>query len=114
MDRSTETPPYYCALAGDELADRIDAWQRILHRAIDRRVDDRRTVTTYPKDGRLLEHLRELIRAEASCCSFLEFRVEEEADRIVLELRLPMQTPAAVATPILELMGGQGSTNVGA
>jgi hypothetical protein len=104
MDPSTQTSPYSCTLVGDELAERIDAWQRILRRATDRRVDGRRAVASYPKDAPLLEQIRELIEAERTCCSFLEFRVEEHAGQIALELRLPEETPAPMNALILDLM----------
>ena len=78
-----------CTLEGDELVDRINAWREVVSRATERRVEDSLAVASYPNDGELLEQLRGLIEAEASCCSFLQFTLEVRADRIVTELRLP-------------------------
>jgi hypothetical protein len=101
-------PALACTLEGSELLARIEAWQRIVSRATERRVEGGRAIATYPNDAQLRQELRELIEAEATCCSFLEFNVEERPDRIVTELRLPEEMPAPMKTLILELMGGDG------
>lgn len=106
MDTSANTVPCTCTLKDDELTDRIHAWQRVLRRTTDRRVEGDRAVASYPKDGHLVEQLRGLIQAEATCCSFLEFTIEERADRIVTELRLPEEMPPQMKTLILDLMTG--------
>ena len=106
MDTTAETLPYTCTLVGDELADRVQAWQRVLRRAIDRRVEGSRAVAIYPNDGHLLEQLRGLVQAEASCCSFLEFTLEEREGRIVTELRLREEVPTPMKALILDLMKG--------
>jgi hypothetical protein len=94
-----ETPqqPLACTLEGAELGDRLRAWSEVLPRASTRRTEDGRVVATYPKDAELLSRLRELIAAEANCCSFLDFRLEERPDAIVVELRLPDGVPASLA-----------------
>jgi hypothetical protein len=81
-----------CTLDGSELLARIHAWQQVTSRATSRRVEDTRIVATYPNDPRLLKQLRELIDAEAACCPFLEFALEEKADSLVAELRFPPDT----------------------
>ncbi len=43
----------------------------------------------YPNDPQLRHRLRELIAAEAECCSFLRFDLHERPDTIVTEVRLP-------------------------
>jgi hypothetical protein len=94
-----ETPqqPLACTLEAAELGDRLRAWSEVLPRASTRRTEDGRVVATYPKDAELLSRLRELIAAEANCCSFLDFRLEERPDAIVVELRLPDGVPASLA-----------------
>lgn len=94
-----------CTLEGPELVARVQAWQQVASRATSRRVEATRIVATYPNDAQLLQQLRELIDAEAACCSFLEFSVEEGADAVVTELRLPESTPAPMRAMILELIG---------
>jgi hypothetical protein len=104
---AVSAPAFACALEGSELLERIHAWQGVVSRATTRRVEGSRLVATYPNDAQLLTTLRGLIVAEASCCPFLEFRVEERPDRIVTELRLPEEMPGPMKTLILELMGDQ-------
>jgi hypothetical protein len=94
-----------CTLEGPELLARMHVWQQVASRATSRRVEGTRIVATYPNDAQLLQQLRELIDAEAACCSFLEFTLEEKADSILTELRFPQGMPAGMRTLILELMG---------
>jgi hypothetical protein len=104
MDAPAETVSYSCTLEGDELGDRIQAWQRVVSRAIDHRVEDNRAVASYPKDKQLLEELLGLIEAESSCCSFLRFTLEVRTDRIVTGLRVPEEMPAPMKRLILDPM----------
>jgi hypothetical protein len=46
-------------------------------------------VSTYPQDQEVLDQLRRLIAAEAECCAFMRFNVQEGADEVVVELRVP-------------------------
>jgi hypothetical protein len=105
MDTPAQAPA--CTLGGSELLGRIQAWQEVVSRATNRRVVGSRLIATYPNDTQLLQQLRELIDAEATCCPFLEFSVEERRDLIVTELRLPEEMPAPMKTLILELMGDE-------
>lgn len=101
----TQEQPLDCTLEGSELVERIEAWQQVVSRATAREAKDGRLVARYPKDARLLDRLRELIAAEAECCPFLDFSVDERADSIVTELRLPEATPAPMRSLILGLFG---------
>jgi hypothetical protein len=103
-----ETPakPFTCSLEGPELLDRIDAWQDVVTRATSRGIEDGRVVAGYPKDAQLLGRLRQLVAAEAECCSFLLFDVEETPDEIVTELRLPEGMPDSVRTRVVALVAG--------
>jgi hypothetical protein len=98
-------PVYACTLEDSELLARIQAWQRITRQATSRQVEETRIVATYPTDAQLLRELRALIDAEAECCSFLEFTVEEKADAVVTELRFLPDTPPAMRTLILDVLG---------
>ena len=93
-----------CTLEGDQLVARRKAWQQVVSRATNRCVEDSRVKATYPMDAQLLQELRDLIAAEADCCPFLDFRLEERPDCIVTELRLPEEMPAPMRTLILDLM----------
>jgi hypothetical protein len=94
-----------CTLEGSELLARMYAWRQVAGRAISRRVEDARIIATYPNDAQLLRKLRELIDAEAACCPFLEFSLEERSDSVVTELRFPEEMPAPMRTLIVELTG---------
>ena len=78
-----------CSLSGAEFGARAAEWARVTSRAIDRRVEDGRIVSTYPRDPSLLEQIRKLIAAEAECCPFMQFGVEEGADHVTVELNVP-------------------------
>ena len=102
----TPTQPFTCSLESPELLDRIDAWQDVVTRATSRGIEDGRVVAEYPKDAQLLGRLRELVAAEAECCSFLRFDVEETPDAIVTELRLPEGMPDSVRARVVALFAG--------
>lgn len=104
MDRPRQ--PLVCTLEEAELGARIEAWQQVVARATSRRIEDGRVVATYPKDAQLLARLRELIAAEAECCSFLRFTLEERPDAIVTELRLPDDLAAPMRARVVELFDG--------
>ena len=89
-----------------ELLDRIEAWREVLTCAMSRSVENDRVVAVYPKDAQLLGRLRELVAAEAECCSFLLFDVEETPEAIVTELRLPEGMPGSVRTRVVTLFAG--------
>jgi hypothetical protein len=94
-----------CTLEGPDLVDRIEAWREIAARATTRRVEDGRVVAVYPKDPQIHVRLRELIDAEAECCAFLRFDVDETPDAIVTELRLPDDLADSTRTRIVALFG---------
>jgi hypothetical protein len=102
----TPRQPLACTLEEAELGARLEAWREVVARASTRRVDDGRVVATYPKDAQLLARLRELIAAEAECCSFLDLRLDEKPDAIITELRLPDGMPASMRTRIATVFGG--------
>jgi hypothetical protein len=102
----TPAEPFTCSLQGPDLLDRVEAWQEVVTRATRRGVENDRVVAVYPKDARLLGRLRELVAAEAECCSFLLFDVEETPDAIVTELRLPEGIPDSVRTRVVALFAG--------
>ncbi len=86
-----------CSLSGPDLIERIAAWGRVAARATSRAVEPGRIVSTYPPDPLILRELRALIAAEADCCSFMQFKVEEGADQVVVELRVPDEMSETLA-----------------
>jgi len=103
MDKPAQ--PLACRLHGAELVDRIEAWREVVQRATSRGVDGDRVVAVYPNDAHLLGRLRELIAAEAECCSFLRFSVEATPDAILTELRLPEDLPDSTRSRVVALFG---------
>jgi len=101
-----ETPqPLRCSLEGPEFVDRIEAWREVVQRATFRGMEGDRVVAVYPNDAQILGRLRELIAAEAECCSFLLFDVEESPDAILTEVRLPDGMPDSTRTQVVALFG---------
>jgi hypothetical protein len=100
---ATQEQSVACTLEESELVERVEAWQQVVSHATGQEVEDDRVVTTYPQDARLLDRLRELIAAEAECCPFLEFSVDERRDSIVTELRFAEGTPASMRDMVLGL-----------
>jgi hypothetical protein len=78
-----------CTLEGKELEERVRAWSEIASQARDRKFEPGRIVSVYPRDAALLMRLEQLIAAEAECCPFLKFNIEDGDDSITVELRLP-------------------------
>jgi hypothetical protein len=103
MDQPAQ--PLSCRLDGPDFVDRIEAWREVVARATTRRVEGGRVVAVYPNDAQLLARLRELIAAEAECCSFLHFSLEETPDAILTELRLPEELPDSTRTSVVALFG---------
>jgi hypothetical protein len=103
MDQPAQ--PLACRLDGAELVDRIEAWREVVQRATSRGVEGDCVVAVYPNDAQLLGRLRELIAAEAECCSFLRFSIEATPDAILTELRLPEDLPDSMRTRVVALFG---------
>jgi hypothetical protein len=109
----TQANAAICTLQGSELLARVEAWKQIVNRATSRRTEGDRILATYQNDPALLRRLRDLIEAEAACCSFLEFSIEERRDDIRTELRLPKELPDSMKAMILTLVGGDGERGHG-
>ncbi len=90
-----------CSLERDALETRLQDWAAVARHAISRRVDTDRIRSTYPPDPEIARRLRDLIAAEAHCCTFMRFTVEESPDEIVVELRVP----AGMAEPLATMLG---------
>ena len=91
------THPGRCTLESGKMIERVTAWREISAHAISREVEADRITSIYPKDAGLLRQLQELIAAEALCCAFLEFTIQEEADHTSVQLTFPQE-----ARPLIE------------
>ena len=89
--------PGSCTLASDEMLERVSAWREVSSHAISRQIEADRITSVYPNDADLLRRLENLIAAEALCCSFLKFTINQQKDHTLVELRFPPE-----ARPLLE------------
>jgi hypothetical protein len=78
-----------CTLSGPALVQRIQDWRKVASHATARSLRDTTIVSVYPRDNEVINELRRLIDAEAECCSFMEFRLSEVDDEVVVDLRVP-------------------------
>lgn len=88
--------PNGCTLDSSEMVERVNAWRDVSSKAISRKVGPTKITSEYPPEPLLVQQLKDLIAAEAVCCSFLKFDFREERDRIVVELEFPEDARAMV------------------
>ena len=84
-----ETQNLSCSLGEGELLQRLREWKDVTSRAHGRVLENNVLIARYPRDPALLGELQRLIDAEKQCCSFLEFRVQENEEDIVVRLEVP-------------------------
>ncbi len=94
------TNPNGCSLDSSEMVERVTAWREVSSYAISREVHSDRITSVYPSDPELNGRLKELIAAEAICCSFLKFNVQERDDQTVVELTFPKEARSLVESVI--------------
>lgn len=80
----------HCTLGLDALPARLGQWEEVARRAL-RHTRPRPgvSVADYPNEPELRARLEELIAAERSCCSFLDFTLDEHGDELRVTLRHP-------------------------
>ena len=89
--------PVVCALKGSEMGDRVAAWARLGRSAVVRRQPHSRgAVLEYRRSPNVETELRHLIGLERDCCSFLEFDLELQAERLVLTVAGPAEAAALI------------------
>ncbi|MGI9384232.1 MAG: hypothetical protein ACR2PO_13845 [Methyloligellaceae bacterium] len=102
-----DAAPIACTLTGDDYACRT-AWIRKLARD---------SLKTYVRDGLTLhliyagharEKVREMMAKEQTCCAFLCFEMQDQADEVRLTIRAPEQARAVVDTLFDEFVGAAG------
>ena len=92
--------PIACTLTGDELPERLaDARELGENALVGLEVLDRRAVLRFIGER---ERVDAFVAAESKCCSFFEFEVEEDRERI--ELRIV--TPEGGELPMRGLVAG--------
>lgn len=90
------TDPNGCTLDSGEMVERVNAWRDVSSKAIARKIESTKITSEYPPEPLLVQRLKDLIAAEAVCCSFLKFDLREERDRTVVELEFPEDARALV------------------
>ena len=93
-DLTTEGQPIACTLAGGDLRERL-AWIAALTR--DTMRSDERTdlVLTLRYAPEAASRVREMVRKEQACCSFLTFEMHEHPDEVRLTIRAPENARAS-------------------
>jgi hypothetical protein len=95
--------PIACTLDANEGGKRLARWAALSARgapSLGREADA--LVVAYPTGHGVREELEALAAAERRCCSFAEWEVEQEPDRVVLRIR---SHPDGLAA-IVSLFGG--------
>jgi hypothetical protein len=89
-----EPPPIMCTLAAGDYKDRL-AWIADLNRDALRgkNREDLRLELTYAPEA--AERVREMVRREQDCCSFLAFDIREDADAVRLSITAPEEAREA-------------------
>ena len=88
MTTMMETPPIACSLAAGEFRDRL-AWIGALNRDALRSRERRDLVLDLRYAPEVRDRVREMVRNEQACCSFLTFDVREEPNEIQLTITAP-------------------------
>lgn len=103
MTHSENPTACSCSLDQSALSTRLAAWRRVAAQGRTVEVGENRVVAAYPRRKAILDDLQALVAAEAECCSFLTFTIEERGDEIVSELSYPSDIPAPLRAFIAEL-----------
>lgn len=100
-------PPIVCSLSATELPVRL-AQIADLGRAalLDTHHDERRAVLRFASRAGVRERLAAVVAAESECCAFLEMRISEVADTLVLTIAAPDGAGVVVAE-LVAAFGGQ-------
>lgn len=100
------TNPSGCTLDSGDMVERVNAWRAVSSQAICRHVHPDRITSVYPSDPELVSELKDLIAAEAVCCSFLKFRIEEGRTQTVVDLSFPEAARSLVESVIAARASG--------
>lgn len=99
LEPSSETAPIACMLAGDDQADRIQQWRRLLGQATGRERVDGGLRIDLP--AALAGEVAELAAAEQRCCAFFDFALHLAGPTV----RLTVRAPAEAAPLLAEVFG---------
>ena len=94
-----DPPPVACTLAGDQVADRVGAWQAIAASATNRAATLDGTRLRFDRGVDLAE-LAALVVAEQDCCRFFSFTLTIGIDEVVLDVAAPPDARSMIDTLI--------------
>jgi hypothetical protein len=100
-DMTTEGQPIACTLAGGDFRERL-AWIAALTRDTMRSYDRDDLVLNLRYAPEAASRVREMVRNEQACCSFLTFEMHEHPDEVRLKIRAP-ENARASADALFEL-----------
>jgi hypothetical protein len=90
--------PIVCSLGADDLAARLDLIAALgAAHLISRGTDGATQLLRFKDDDGVRRSLEGIVAAEASCCSFLEMEIREEAGALVLVIDAPADAAPVAA-----------------
>jgi hypothetical protein len=92
---TTKGQPIACTLAGEDFRERL-AWIAALTREAMRSYDRNDLVLNLRYAPEAASRVREMVRKEQTCCSFLTFEMHEHPDEVRLTIRAPENVRASV------------------
>jgi hypothetical protein len=90
--------PIACTLHANDTGERLARWRALSARgapSVEREADV--LVVAYPAGQSVAEELEVLAAAERQCCSFAEWEVEQDTDRVILRISSHPDGLAAIA-----------------
>ncbi len=93
-----------CALGPAEFRNRLARIRDLTHRALRERQREGLQLTLAYDAGAAAE-VRELVALERACCAFLDFQLDERADRLVLTITAPPSAQGAIEEIFSEFAG---------
>lgn len=86
----TEALPIACSLGANDLKQRLATITEIgAESLLSREVEGGRHLLRFRSDAATRRQLKEIVAAEAECCSFLDLALEERSGDLVLSVRAP-------------------------
>lgn len=97
-DGITEALPIACSLAADDLEQRLAAIAEIgAESLLGHKIEGPRHLLRFRSIAATRRRLEEIVAAEAACCAFLDLKLEEYGEELILSIEAP-----AAAQPIAD------------
>lgn len=103
-----EVRPVACSLGATALEQRVAAIAEVgAAGLVSRSTADGRHLLRFRAGGQMKGHLEEIVAAESECCSFLDLRLSEENEELILSIAAPDGGQEAAAG-LAEAFGAPG------